>query len=458
MNKKKSVIYLACLIIFLNIFIFNFGSEINSSNVTLSFQLQSETDVDFQIFYSENTEMVPEKSELMQYDSKNELKEMKFHIKANSNYIRLDFGSEPSKMALSDIKLIYREQELPIDAASIVANQIQSNVIEDVKVEANKLNVISNGTDPFVLIDLNGLNVHNWILNYDKSYLMKEKLTICVALDVILICIYIFAKRLFTLPVELYRNKKLIYKLAKNDFKTKYAGSYFGIFWAFVQPVVTILLYWFVFQVGLRSSNMGNYPFVLWLIAGLVPWFYFSDGLNYGTNSLLEYSYLVKKVVFNISILPVVKIVSALFVHIFFLIFALIVFATLGYPPKVYSIQVIYYTICIFILSLSISYFTSAIVLFFRDLGQIINIVLQVGMWMTPIMWQAEMLPDSFKWIFKMNPMYYIVRGYRESLLEKIWFMQHLEDTFLFWLTVGGIFILGMLIFRRLKPHFADVL
>ena len=88
-----------------------------------------------------------------------------------------------------------------------------------------------------------------------------------------------------------YKNKKNIFKLAKNDFKTKYAGSYLGIIWAFVQPVTTILLYWFVFQVGFRTPSIGDYPFVLWLTAGLVPWFFFSDAWNGGTSSLLEYSF-----------------------------------------------------------------------------------------------------------------------------------------------------------------------
>ena len=112
----------------------------------------------------------------------------------------------------------------------------------------------------------------------------------------------------------LKNNRKLIFSLAKNDFKTRFAGSYLGIFWAFVQPVVTILVYWFVFQVGFRNGTVDEFPFVLWLTAGLVPWFYFSEALMGATNSLLEYSYLVKKVVFNIDILPVIKVLSALFV------------------------------------------------------------------------------------------------------------------------------------------------
>ena len=119
-------------------------------------------------------------------------------------------------------------------------------------------------------------------------------------------------KKILALPAELYQNRKLVLSLAKNDFKTKYAGSYLGIVWAFIQPIVTILVYWFVFSVGLKAGTVSDYPFVLYLVSGIVPWFFFQDALNGGTNALIEYNYLVKKVVFKISILPIVKIISAL--------------------------------------------------------------------------------------------------------------------------------------------------
>ena len=117
------------------------------------------------------------------------------------------------------------------------------------------------------------------------------------------------------------RSRKLILNLAKNDFKKKFAGSYFGVIWAFVQPVITVLLYWFVFEKALnqRASDLRtgvSVPFVLWLMGGLVPWFYFQEAMNGGTGVLIEYSYLVKKVVFQFETLPVVKLISALFTHL----------------------------------------------------------------------------------------------------------------------------------------------
>ncbi len=253
--------------------------------------------------------------------------------------------------------------------------------------------------------------------------------------------------------------RKLIWRLARNDFKTKYAGSYLGIIWAFVQPVVTICVYWFVFST-IRAARVREVPFVLWLMAGLVPWFYFQDALNSGCNALLEYSYLVKKVVFRIDILPIVKLVSGLFVHIFFVSVTILLYILLGHAPGITVIQVIYYSFSMFVLVLGIAYLTSAVVIFFKDLSQMINIFLQVGVWMTPIMWNFDDLHLT-GWIvkvFKLNPMYYIVEGYRDSLIDGVWFWQRPALTIYFWCVTLLLFVFGRRVFGKLKVHFADVL
>lgn len=260
---------------------------------------------------------------------------------------------------------------------------------------------------------------------------------------------------------ESIESRKMVFNLAKNDFKTKYAGSYLGIIWAFVQPVVTILLYWFVFQVGFRSQPLGDYPFVLWLTAGLVPWFFFSDAWNGATNSMLEYSFLVKKVVFNIGILPVIKIFSAFFVNMFFTIFMVIVFALNGYMPTLHTLQLIYCLICIIALCWALSYFTSSIIIFIRDLGHLLGIVLQVLMWMTPIMWDVGIVRQSYPWLeklLKLNPVYYIVQGYRDSMFASKWFWERPMWTIYFWGLVIILFVTGAYVFQKLRPHFADVL
>lgn len=262
------------------------------------------------------------------------------------------------------------------------------------------------------------------------------------------------------LPGEVYKNRRLVYSLAKNDFKTKYAGSYFGTVWAFIQPIVTICVYWFVFGLALRNGSDKGVPFVLWLIAGLIPWFFFQEGLIGGTNALLEYNYLVKKVVFNIRILPVVKVCSAVFVHCFFVLIVLVIYTLMGYPPSLYALQLVYYSLCIFILILAVTYMTSAAVVFFRDLSQIINIGLQVGVWVTPIMWDFNDLGLNgvLAKILQLNPVFYIVQGYRDSLINKVGIWEHPWLTLYFWAFTITVFVLGTKLFKKLQVHFSDVL
>ena len=253
-------------------------------------------------------------------------------------------------------------------------------------------------------------------------------------------------KKNVCLPKRLIASRKLIGNLAKNDFKKKFAGSYFGVIWAFIQPVITVLLYWFVFEFGLHQKvndlRTGiEVPFVLWLMGGLVPWFYFQEALNGGTGVLDEYSYLVKKVVFQIDALPVVKLISALFTHAFFVIFMLVVFVVMFTAGLIYA--------------------TSAVTVFFRDMKEVVAILLQIGMWVTPIMWNFESMQGIPKWavvLLKLNPMYYIVSGYRDALINKTAFWEHPGLTLWFWGITLFTLWAGTTVFKRLRVHFADVL
>lgn len=222
------------------------------------------------------------------------------------------------------------------------------------------------------------------------------KIFFCFIIDIVLYAIFKKLKNIYYLIIELKNNRKLIINLAKNDFKTKYAGSYLGIIWAFVNPIITIIVYWFVFEYGLRAgSPIKGVPYVLWLMAGLIPWFFYSDGINSATNSMYEYSYLVKKVVFKISILPIVKIISTLFIQLVFITFLFVVAFIYKMYPTVYMLQLFYYLFCLFFIILATSYITSSIILFFKDLGQLINIFLQIGIWATPIMWSYNIIPEN---------------------------------------------------------------
>lgn len=260
--------------------------------------------------------------------------------------------------------------------------------------------------------------------------------------------------------LEVFRSRGILIKLSQNDFKTKYAGSYMGIFWAFVQPVITLLLYWFVFQTSLRSADVGDYPFILYLTSGLVPWFYFNDAWNGATSSLVEYSFLVKKVVFDVGILPSIKIISAFFVNAFFMVFMIIIFCLYGYFPGIHLLQMLYALICTTALVWGLGYLTSAVMVFVKDLKHLLTIVLQVLMWMTPIMWPVTMLSD-YPWLvslLKLNPVFYIVQCYRDAMFSQHWFWEYPLWSLYFWALTFFLFLFGSFAFQRLRSHFADVL
>ena len=124
-----------------------------------------------------------------------------------------------------------------------------------------------------------------------------------------------------SLMKEIIGKRKLIWDLGKADFRKRFVGSYFGVVWMFIQPIVTVSIYAVVFGMGFKSPPpIEGFTYVEWLVPGIVPWFFFSESVNSITNCLQEYNYLVKKVVFKVEILPIIKLISCLLVHAFFVV------------------------------------------------------------------------------------------------------------------------------------------
>lgn len=266
-------------------------------------------------------------------------------------------------------------------------------------------------------------------------------------------------KDFFRFFKHLNNSRHLLFVLAKNDFKEQFLGSYLGIIWAVLRPILFMTIVWFIFSIGFKGQQIeNNVPFVLYLMCGYIPWFFFSDSIFSGMNSVVSNSYLVKKVNFRVSILPIVKILSTLFLHLIFIGILIIIFLLYGYKPTVYWIQLPFYTFILFILVLGISWFTSALRVFMKDVSQVISVLLQLGFWITPIFWSVKMLPEKYLYILEFNPMVYIVEGYRNCFIYQKWFWESYEFATFFFLIMFTFLILGTVVFRRLRPHFGDVL
>ena len=258
---------------------------------------------------------------------------------------------------------------------------------------------------------------------------------------------------------ELIRDAKVFLGLVSNDLKSRYSGSAFGIVWAYVQPLVTVLVFWYVYQVGFRNAPVDDAPFILWFICAFIPWTFFSDGSVTSAGVMYEYSYLVKKMRFKVWQLPLIKVCTSFRIHCFFIVFLTGMFLLYGYVPSMSWLDTLYYSLYISVLLIGNAYLNASLTVFIKDFGQLVNVVMQIGFWLTPVFWSdATMSPDVLG-ILRLNPMYYATTGYRYALIHNTWFWERpIELTAYYWLVAFGVVAVGILVFRRSQEHFTDVL
>lgn len=466
MSKKKKFGLILVWVILVEIALTAIWLYFPNITKTMQFSVEVSSDVvcDYQVFYTSDLE-VSEKSfdakngVTATLESENNVQKLVFDIPSDTTFVRFDCGTRQMAFQLSAAELVYKDSKVEIPMNDLTSVTSYKDISSYFINEEGIIEGIAEKGDPYLVWNIS---------QYDMSTVVREKNTgfywalhIVATLFVlgVSLLVYKFRRKILEIPKELYENRKLIFSLAKTDFKTKYSASYFGTLWAFAQPIVTIAIYVFVFQVGFKAApTTTGYPFVLYLVAGIIPWFFFAEGWMNATNCLVEYDYLVKKVVFKISILPIVKVLSSLFVHLFFIALALVVFVLNGSIPGATFVQIFYYLFCTICFTLALSYFTAAITPFFQDISQIINIITQLGMWTIPIMYDEAIMGEKIMRVLKFNPMYYVVTGYRDCYMHGQWVWERTKLTIYFWLVVCVLFYIGFKTFKKLKVHFADVL
>jgi lipopolysaccharide transport system permease protein/teichoic acid transport system permease protein len=265
-------------------------------------------------------------------------------------------------------------------------------------------------------------------------------------------------KSLFYFLRLIYLQKYLIISLAKRDISNQYVGSFLGVLWNIVNPIITIFVFWVVFSLGFRVQPKNDVPFVVWLTAGIAIWFVFADIINGSSGLIVSNAHLIKKTPFHPQILPVVKIISSLITHAIFIIVLIALILIQKLPLSLYFFQFLYYLFCMVFLTIGISWIVSTLNVFIKDVGHIVSVLLQIGFWSTPIFWNIEMMPSNIRLILKLNPVFYLVQGYRESFIYFSPFWNHPYQTLYFWAVATIVFMTGALLFKKLKHQFADVL
>ena len=250
----------------------------------------------------------------------------------------------------------------------------------------------------------------------------------------------------------------LLSDMTVRDLSSAYRDAAAGNVWLFVRPAVTVFVYYIVFQVffGMSETDSGA-PYALWFLSGMLPWICFAETLGGGTGCYQEYSCLVKKIRFPVRLIPIVKVLSGLSIHLFFLAFFGAASVFCNHYMRISLAFLFYAVLCLCVYTgLSVSV-CSLIRAFFRDASDLIGLFLQAGIWMVPVLWDFRRVPEPFRAVFAWNPMFHIIQGYRRGLGCGGEELLGLSGA-LFWLHCVLLFLCTEMLYRKLTYHLADVL
>lgn len=251
-----------------------------------------------------------------------------------------------------------------------------------------------------------------------------------------------------------------IFQLAAADIIKTYRGSALGWAWAIIKPSVTIFVYWFAFAIGLRAAKTVNgYPFFLWLIAGIVPWFYISEMLTQGSKTLSKYNYLVTKIKFPVSTISTFVSLSKLYVHMALVAVVILIFLVFGYPIDIYYIQLPLYMGLMYVFFTAWSLFAAPLSAVSKDFANVVSSLVMAIFWMSGIMWDAHKI--HIVWLRRfllLNPVTFVANGYRNVFIYKKWFFEDGYASVGFAFVLLAMLTLSIYTYHRLRRDIADVL
>lgn len=260
-------------------------------------------------------------------------------------------------------------------------------------------------------------------------------------------------------PQTLWRNRKLIRSMVRRDILARYRGSFGGGLWSFLNPLLLMATYAFVFGVVLKTrfgADASRSGYVLYFLAGMLPWLAFSEAVGRSPYVIVEHRTFVKRLVFPLETLPANLVISGAVTEAFALaiFFAGLLLARGAVPVSVVWLPAL--LVPQLLLTAGLCWFLAALGIFMRDLGQIMGFLLTLWFFLTPICYPESSLPPGAMGILSLNPLYVLVRGYRAIFLEN--HRPDLAPLAALWIASAALAICGHAWFHRLRRSFADVI
>lgn len=266
-------------------------------------------------------------------------------------------------------------------------------------------------------------------------------------------------KSVGTVISELWNNKIRLTRLALYELKSQHGGTFFGFLWNFLNPALQIFVYWFVFAIGLRRGNdMDGVPYIVWLVIGIICWYYINQAMLGSDMSIISFSDVLKRMKFPIAVVPAKTIASNLITHACSMVIVFVVVLACGVSVSSSVWLLPYYIFASTFFILGYSLVASTINVLFRDFHNLSNTVMRFLFFISPVMWQPSEDSAILTIIMKINPFAYILNGYRDTILYGWSFSENLETGLIFWAISIVMFVAGCVMHMRMRHKFIDTL
>ena len=258
---------------------------------------------------------------------------------------------------------------------------------------------------------------------------------------------------------EIFINWRRMFRIARYEYKVMNTDSYLGNIWSYLNPLIQILTFWFVFGIGIRGGQpVGEYPYIIWMLCGIIPWFYISACIVSGAGSIYRKGATVLKFRYPMATIPVESVVVSFFDHIVMVGILVIMLLIMGFFPNLNWLNLIYYSFYTFFFLSSLSLITSVLTMIARDFQKLINALIRLLFYMTPILWSTDNLPYIAKFTLNLNPVLYSVNGFRDSLLYGVPFWEHMNKFCFFWAINLVLLVIGCKMQVKFRNRFIDLL
>ncbi|PEQ82860.1 teichoic acid ABC transporter permease [Bacillus sp. AFS006103] len=275
-------------------------------------------------------------------------------------------------------------------------------------------------------------------------------------------------KSMITIVKEQISSFYLILRLSAFELKSANTNNYLGRFWEILNPMIQLTIYWFVFGAGIRKGrevpmdNGLHVPFFIWMVTGMIVWFFVNPAISASSRSIYSRIQLISKMSFPMSVIPSFVIMANFYTHVMLIAVVTIFLQFTDYKLTVYFIQLPYFMLATLLFLLGLALITSTLSTIVRDVQQVVQSILKMLLYLTPFLWHVDHLMIKgidYTFLLKINPLYYIVEGYRAALLGTTWYpLEYPQYTLYFWIIIILLFMIGSVLHLKFRNRFVDYL